>query len=453
MTKYDLGIIGGGPAGYVAAEKAGKNGMPVVLFDKKNIGGVCLNEGCIPTKTYLYSAKIMNQLSKGEKYGIKVKNAEADFDQIYKRKNIIVKKLVKGVENRLKRVKVEIIGEEATILENNNSGIVVQSASGLYQLKNLLVCTGSEPAIPPIPGLERDQILTNTEILQLDKIPESLTVIGGGVVGVEFADIFSSFGCKVVVIEMLPEILPGSDAQLAGMLRAELEKKGVVFHLNSKVTALKNGKVTFTTRDKEQGISSEKILVSTGRKPVTVGLGLENIGVDMQKGAIRTDHFCRTNIPHVYAAGDVNGKSLLAHTASREGEVAVNHMLGIKDQMRYHAIPYVVYTNPEFSGVGITEADAKEKGIPVKVQSMPNTYAGRFMVENEGFSGLTKVIVKEPNHELIGFHMLGNPSSEIIYGAAMAIEMQMTVEDLDKIVFPHPTVSEIFKESIISFTL
>jgi dihydrolipoamide dehydrogenase len=448
---YDIGIIGGGPGGYVAAERAGHKGLKTILFEAKDLGGVCLNEGCIPTKTLLYSAKIYDLAKKGDKYGIAANNLAYDFSKMMSRKNKVVKKLVMGVGGKMKKNKVEVIPALAQISSRGKDFIEIQADGKSYTCKNLLICTGSEAFIPPIPGLKQDSILTNREILQLKTVPDKLVIIGGGVIGTEFAALFNSLGSKVTVIEMMDEILPGMDKEISSMLRSELEKKGITFNLSSKVTKLNNKEVIFEKDGKSVNITGDEVLVSVGRKPVIEGFGLEKLGVETFKGGIKIDKFCRTNIPNVYAAGDVTGFSLLAHTASREGEVAVNHICGIKDNMRYKAIPGVVYTNPEVSGVGLTEEVAKNKGIEYEVRSLPMVYAGRFLAENEGFNGYCKVLVGKKYQEVLGVHMIGNPSSEMIYGAAMAIESELTVKEMQTIVFPHPTVSEIFKETIFEF--
>ncbi|TCO07728.1 dihydrolipoyl dehydrogenase [Natronoflexus pectinivorans] len=450
---YNLAIIGGGPAGYVAAERAGAKGLKVILFEKKDLGGVCLNEGCIPTKTLLYSAKLLDNAKAGEKYGITAENVSFDFSKMMARKNKVVKKLVGGVGMKMKHHKVETVKSKAIIKSRTASGIEIEAEGQLFLAENVLISTGSEASVPPIPGLKEagDVIVTNREILQLSELPKSLVVIGGGVIGTEFASFFSSLGTKVTVIEMLDEILTGMDRQMSAMLRKMLEKKGVEFHLSSKVTEVKGNVVVFEKDGKSDSAQGEKILLSVGRRPNIEGVGLENIGVELFRGGIKVDQHMRTNIPNVYAAGDVTGFSLLAHTASREGEVVVNNLTGRKDVMRYNAIPGVVYTNPEFSGVGITEDVAKAKKIPYKVATLPMAYAGRFVAENEGGEGLCKVLVGEKYGEILGVHMLGNPSSEMIYGAVMAIENEMTLKEMEEVVFPHPTVSEIFKENVFAF--
>jgi len=449
----DLLIIGGGPAGYVAAERAGHTGLNVVLFEKKAMGGVCLNEGCIPTKTLLYSAKMYENALHGEKYGVYGDHIRFDYEKMLSRKKKVVRKLVSGVESKMKSNHVTVVKGDAYINGRSAEGIEVSCNNEKYIGKNLLVCTGSEASVPPIPGLKEagDVILTNREILEMETLPASLVVIGGGVIGMEFASFFNSLGSKVTVVEMLPEILGGLDFEISAMLRDIYTKKGIAFNLNAKVVQVEGNKVVFEKEGNTHTVEGDKILLSVGRRPVTQGFGLENLQVELLRNGIKVDEKMRTNVPGVFAAGDVTGFSLLAHTASREGEVVVNNLTGRNDIMRYNAIPGVVYTNPEVAGVGETEESAKAKNIAYKVSKLPMAYAGRFVAENEGGSGMCKVLTGEKHGEVIGVHMLGNPSSEIIYGACMAIEQELTLKELQEVVFPHPTVSEIFKEVVFSF--
>ncbi len=450
---YNLAIIGGGPAGYVAAERAGAKGLKVILFEKKELGGVCLNEGCIPTKTLLYSAKIYDNAKAGAKYGVNGDSVTFDFAQMMKRKDGVVRRLVGGIGFKMKSNKVEVVNALATIKSRTASGVEIEANGTVYQAENVLISTGSEAVIPPIKGVEEagDIIVTNREVLNLPELPKSLVVIGGGVIGTEFASFFSSLGTEVTVIEMLPEILTGMDSELSGVLRKQLEKKGIKFNLQSKVTEVKGNEVVFEKDGKVETVQGDKILLSVGRRPNIEGIGLENVGVELFRNGIKVDEKMRTNIPNIYAAGDVTGFSLLAHTASREGEVVVNNLTGKKDYMRYNAIPGVIYTNPEFAGVGLTEEVAKEKGIKYKLSNLPMAYAGRFVAENEGGVGFSKVLIGEEYGEILGVHMLGNPSSEMIYGAVMAIESEMTIDEMQEVVFPHPTVSEILKENVFNF--
>lgn len=458
---YDLAILGGGPGGYVAAGRAGAAGLSVVLFEKRELGGVCLNEGCIPTKTLLYSAKVYDYAKHADRYGVNVPESSIDFGAIFKRKVKVVKKLVGGVKVQMRNANVEVVSGEAVIQGRGADGITISCGENSYTAKNLLICTGSEAAVPPIPGLREglgETVVTNREILALEAQPERLVVIGGGVIGMEFASFFNSIGTQVTVIEMLPKILGPLDDEISAMLQAQYAKKGVEFHLSCKVVAVEGNEVVY--EDPEGNTcraAGDKILVSVGRRASFAGIGLENIGVELALNpagrpyGIKVDEKMRTNVPGVYAAGDVTGFSMLAHTATREGEVAVNTILGKEDAMSYKAIPGVVYTNPEVAGVGVTEAEAAAKGLEVEVLKLPMAFSGRFVAENERGEGLCKVIVDKASHKVLGVHMLGNPCSEIIQSACIAIEEGLTVEQLKEVVFPHPTVSEILKETV--FTL
>ena len=459
MNMYDLAIIGGGPGGYVAAERAGAAGLKVVLFEKKSLGGVCLNEGCIPTKTLLYSAKVYNYAVTGDHYGVYVKDPAYKYEEFVSRKDKVVRKLVGGIKAAMKGFKVEVVNESAMIQGRSAEGITVSAAGTDYVARNLLICSGSEAVVPPFPGLKEagDVIVTNREILALKEQPKELVVIGGGVIGMEFAAFYSTLGTKVTVVEMLPKILGPLDDEISTMLQGIYAKRGINFCLRCKVTGIEGNTVVYEDPDgKVCRVSGDKILVSVGRRANLQGFGLENLGVEMTLNkagrpvGIKVDEKMRTNIPGVYAAGDVTGFSMLAHTASREGEVAVNNIIGKQDRMRYNAIPGVVYTNPEVAGVGLTEGEAKAKGIDFTVVKLPMAYSGRFVAENEGGEGICKIIVGKKYREVLGVHMLGNPCSEILAAACIAIEGEMTLEQLKEVVFPHPTVSEIIKETAFS---
>lgn len=456
----DLAIIGGGPGGYVAAERAGAAGLQTVLFEKRELGGVCLNEGCIPTKTLLYSAKVYNYAVHGGDYGVSVEGASYDYGKIVGRKDKVVKKLVGGVKAKMKGAGVKVVKGDAVIEGRSAEGITIRCGEESYTVRNLLICAGSEAMVPPIPGLKEagDVIVTNREILALKEQPKELVVIGGGVIGMEFAAFYNTLGTKVTVVEMLPKILGPLDDEISASLQAVYAKRGIQFNLRCKVTGIEGNTVVYEDPDgKVCRVSGDKILVSVGRRANISGYGLESLGVEMllNRGGkpcgIKVDDRMRTNVPGVYAAGDVTGFSMLAHTASREGEVAVNNILGKQDHMRYDAIPGIVYTNPEVAGVGLTEEQAKASGKDYAVVKLPMTYAGRFIAENEHPEGICKLIVGKKYHEVLGAHMMGNPCSEIIHSMCIAIENEMTLEQLQEVVFPHPTVSEIIKET--AFTL
>ena len=445
---YDLAILGGGPAGYVAAENAGAKGLKTILFEKRELGGVCLNEGCIPTKTLLYGAKMYDHASGSKKYGVTAENVAFEYKKMADRKTKVVRKLVAGIKMKMEHTGVEVAKGEASIVRGDAASITIACGGESYEAARLLICTGSEAFVPPIPGVEGNEaVLTNREILALTQVPESLIIIGGGVIGMEFASLYNSLGIPVTVIEMLPEILGGLDKEVSEMLRGIYAKKGVKFNLCCKVTSIDGNSVRFTDAEgNEQSVEGDKILMSVGRRATLIGFGLENIPVEAERG-IKVNEYMQTSMPNVYAAGDVTGFSLLAHTASREGEVAVNHILGIEDKMEYNAIPGIVYTNPEVSSVGLTEEQAQAQGIEYRLSKMPMTFSGRFVAENEGQMGLCKILA-DTNDRILGVHMLGNSSSEFICAACMAITNGLTVNDLRRTVFPHPTVSEILKEGL-----
>lgn len=445
---YDIAIIGGGPAGYTAAERAAEGGLKTILFEKQFIGGVCLNEGCIPTKTLLYSAKILDSFKTASKYGILSEGIPTfDLEKIISRKDKTVKKLTSGVKFRLTHGGITII-EGMAILEGEKDGVIrIQCGNEIYLVQNVLLCTGSETVIPPIKGLSEVDYWTSREALDSKELPKELAIIGGGVIGMEFASFYNSMGVKVKVIEMMPEILGAMDKDVSAMLRSEYAKKGVEFHLNTKVVEVNAKEVTVEKDGKTKTIPADKVLVSVGRRAITKGLGLESLNLELTRQGVKVNEYMQTSHPHVYAAGDITGFSLLAHTAYREGEVAINHLLGVEDRMSYKAIPGVVYTNPEVAGVGKTEEELKAEGQFYNLVKIPMTYSGRFVAENETGNGLCKLLT-DVDGRIIGCHLLGNPASEFIIAAGIAIENGFTIEAFKKNVFPHPTVGEVIHESL-----
>lgn len=450
---YQIAIIGGGPAGYTAAEAAGKAGLSVVLFEKNALGGVCLNEGCIPTKTLLYSAKTYDQARHANKYAVQAENVSFDLPKIIARKQKVVRKLVLGIKAKLTACGVQIVQEEACIQDARH----VQCNGEVYECQNLLLCTGSQTFIPPIPGIGTVPYWTHRDALDAKELPASLAIAGGGVIGMEFASFFSSLGVKVTVIEMLDEVLGGMDKELASMLRADYSKRGVTFLTSTKVTGVSQTEsedhrpliqVDYENEAGAGSLTAEKLLMSLGRRPVLTGFGLENLNLQHdERGRIKVDEQMRTSADGVFACGDLTGFSLLAHTAVREAEVAIHTILGKADRMSYRAIPGVVYTNPEIAGVGATEESLQQQGIAYNTVKLPMAYSGRFVAENEGVNGLCKLLTGA-NGTILGAHVLGNPASEIITLAGMAVELRLTTEEWKKIVFPHPTVGEIFREAL-----
>lgn len=442
---YNLAVIGGGPAGYNAAAMAAKAGLSVVLFEKTSLGGTCLNVGCIPTKTLLYSAKLYHYAEMGAKYGIKAGEIGFEYDKIVARKNKVVRKLIAGIKAKVNNAGVTVVTGAAKVTERTDSMVTIACGEETYQAEKLLICTGSVVAVPPIPGLDTAEYWTSTEALDSKELPASITVIGGGVIGMEFAGLFAALGSKVTVIEMAPEILPGIDTEISAMLREEMKKLGVEFHLSSKVLHVATGCVTYSDAEGEHKVEAERTLVCVGRKPNLEGI--RDMGLEPNRNGIKTDEHMRTSAPNVWAAGDINATSLLAHTAEREAQVAVNNILGKDDTMHYNAIPGVIYTYPEVAGCGATEDALRAAGTPYNVHKLAMTFSGRFVAENEGGNGICKVIT-DASGRVIGVHMIGNPCSEIISTACVAIEAGMTAGQLSKVVFPHPTVAEIIKECV-----
>ena len=447
--KYDVAIIGGGPAGYTAAERAAKGGLSTILFEKNALGGVCLNEGCVPTKTLLYSAKTYDNIRHAAKYAVKAENPSFDLGKMIGRKNKVVKKLTAGIRMKMTEAGATVVNAEASIEGRAEDGtLTIVAADTRYEAANLLICTGSETVIPPIPGLSETAYWTSREALQSKELPASLVIIGGGVIGMEFASFFNSLGVEVHVVEMLDKILGPMDRELSAMLQAEYAKRGVKFYLGHKVTGVHGTEVSVEKDGESFTLTGEKVLLSVGRRPVTKGFGLENLGVEPFRNGVKVNEYMQTSLPNVYACGDITAFSLLAHTAVSEAEVAIDHILGKPHAMSYKAIPGVVYTNPEIAGVGRTEDELQAAGVDYQVKKIPMAFSGRFVAENEMGNGVCKLLL-DGEGTLIGAHLLGNPASELIVIAGMAIEQGMKAEQLTRFVFPHPTVGEILKEALV----
>ena len=447
--KYDVAIIGGGPAGYTAAEKAAKRGLSTILFEKNALGGVCLNEGCVPTKTLLYSAKTFDSIKHASKYAISAENASFDYPKIIARKNKVVKKLTAGIRMKMKEAGVEVVSGEAYIQSRKEDGtITVLVGDTSYEAANLLICTGSETVIPPIPGLNETDYWTSREALLNKELPASLVIIGGGVIGMEFASFFNSMGVDVQVVEMLDKILGPMDRELSDMLQAEYSKRGVKFYLGYKVTGVHGTEISIEKEGETSTLHGDKVLLSVGRRPVTKGFGLENLQLEPYRNGIKVNEYMQTSSPNIYACGDITAFSLLAHTAVSEAEVAIDHILGKAHPMSYKAIPGVVYTNPEIAGIGKTEEELQSANITYQIKKIPMAFSGRFVAENEMGNGICKLILSEDG-TLVGAHILGNPASELIIIAGIAIEKGMKAEEITHFVFPHPTVGEIIKEALL----
>lgn len=445
MDAYDLIVIGGGPGGYHAAHVAAHRGKKVLLVEKEALGGTCLNWGCIPTKTLLNIAKHFSYSKNLEDMGL-TSTPQYNHTHALKWKNDGIKILQNGVQNMLKKSKVTVgIGEayiESVSADKKIIKIINDDTS--YSTENIILAGGVESYIPPIPGIETANVLTSKEILSMNEIPQKLVIVGGGVIGVEFASLFAQLGSTVTVFESMPEILPMMESDSVRILRKTLEaKQGVEFHCHTTVEKIEKQKVFFIASDgKKDTRSFDNLLISVGRK--TDLSTFANVGLDTSTTGVVVDEHMMTNIPGVYAIGDITGMLQLAHVAYRMAEVAVDAITGRQSRMRYNAVPTVIYTNPELASCGLTEAQSTEQGRHIITASLPITTSGRAVVEyGPDIKGSCKIIADKQSSVILGIHIVGPMASEIISSAAVIIEAELRVQELAEIIFPHPTVGEI----------
>ena len=465
---YDTIIIGGGPAGYLAAERLGHHKKKVLLIEENHLGGTCLNAGCIPTKTLLNSAKLYVHAKEAGKFGVKAEGVSFDWQAIQAWKAEVVSKLRGGVEAQMKRFGVEVITGRGEILAgpSGDKPVRVRSmpagsggAAAEHEGRTALVCAGSVPALPPIPGSwDNPLIVDSTGLLALETVPKRLAVIGGGVIGVEFAGLFSALGSEVTVIEMMDEIVPFMDREQAPLLRRAM--KGVEFKLGCKVEKIEGATVHYRAKDgKAEQAEADLVLMAAGRRPVVNTWGAEAAGLDVSPRGVAADDRMRTNVPGIWAAGDVTGKSLLAHSAYRMGEVAVADILAALEggadsranRWRSSAVPWAVYGITEAAGVGITEQEAEARGLGILKASLPMRVSGRFAAENtfQG-PGAVKVIADAGDRRILGVHAVGAYAPEFIWGGAALIEQEFRIEEVKQLIFPHPTVSELIRDTVWS---
>ena len=450
MADYDVIVLGGGPGGYLAAERLGHAKKRVLLVEKEFLGGTCLNVGCIPTKSLLNSAKLYSHALHGEQFGVRAENVTFDWATVQAWKADVVAKLVAGVASTEKRNKVEVVFGHGTLV-----GPGVVEVEGVRKTADhVIIATGSVPVMPPIPGAKDNPLVVDsTGLLAVETVPQRLVVIGGGVIGVEFASLFAAFGSHVEVVEMLPEILPFMDDDLAARTRKAL--KEITFHLGCRVTAVEDGAVVYTDASGvEQRAEADLVLMAVGRRPLVDGWGAAEAGLEVGPRGVVVDDTMRTNLPNVWAVGDVTGRSLLAHAAYRMGEIAAAHIIDTAaasrngQRLRVDTIPWAVYSMPEAAGVGLTEAQAVARGHEVTTATVPLAVSGRFVAENGVRApGAVKLIADAGTRAVLGIHMLGTYAPETIWGAATVLETELTVDDLRQVVFPHPTVSEAIREA------
>ncbi len=431
---YDIVVIGAGPGGYVAAIRAAQLGAKVAVVEKEELGGTCLNRGCIPTKTLLATTNLFSSIKKASSYGIKTDNPSVDFASMMDRKNKVVKQLRSGIEYLFKTNKIEHIKGTVKFLNKNEIEVSSGISVSTIQSSKFMIATGSIPA--NIPGIEIDhkKILNSDDILELQKVPSSLLIIGAGAIGVEFACIFNALGCKVTLVEMLSNILPVEDEEISDQLKQYLTKDGIVIETGLKVKS-------------EKLKDYEKVLVAVGRKPYTDGLELEKLGISKQSnGAIAVNNKMETNIPGVYAIGDVAGGVLLAHKASAEGIVAAENACGKESAIDYKVIPSCVYSMPEVASAGLKESAARKSGYEINVSKFPFIANGRAVTLGET-RGMVKIITDKKTDAILGVHIIGPEATELITEAALAIKLECTIEELTRIIHPHPTLSEAIFEA------
>jgi dihydrolipoamide dehydrogenase len=443
----DVVVIGGGPGGYVAALRAAALGGKAILIEKENVGGTCLNVGCIPSKALLSCAEVLNQTREGAKFGVKVNNIEIDTPSMMKHKEQIVSQLRGGTEFLLKRAKVEIIRDWGKLLKGN----IVQAGDRKIKARNVILSMGSVVSRPPIPGLG-DNYITSTEALSLQPLPKSVCIIGGGAIGLEFAFFWHSCGVEVTIVEMLPYIGTGLDAEISDELKRALQKSGIRIHNSAKakqINDIEGGReVVCDSDDGELRVKAEVLLLATGRSPATRDQGLEELGLKMDRGFVLANERLETNLPGVYAIGDLIGGPMLAHKAHHEGAIAAENAMGMSHKMSYKAIPIVIFTNPEVASVGLTEAAAREAGYDIRVGKFPFRTLGKSLAIGNR-TGFAKVIADQKYGEILGVHLIGPHVTDMISEAAVAIESEATVEELAHSVHPHPTLSEAIMEAAL----
>jgi len=442
MSKhYQAAVVGGGPGGYVAAIRLAQLGVKTVLIEKDKLGGTCLNRGCIPTKSLLHSAEVYKTVREAEKFGVTAKDAAFDYAKISARKDSVVAKLRKGIEYLEKKAGVDVIYGAASFVDAHTLAVNDDTVTA----DNIIVATGTAPARISIPGIDLPGVMDSDAVLAMTGCPKSVVIIGGGVIGVEFATLFSTLGVKVSIVEMMDEILPTADQEIAALMHKKLTQGGVEIFTGAKVEKIEPGLKVHFNQNGSKSVSGEAVVVAIGRRPVTDGLTLDKAGVSMNRGYIVVDEYLRTSAPHIYAIGDVTGKVQLAHVASAQGLVAAHNIAGGTKKMRYDIIPSCVYSEPEIASVGLTEEQAR-KTHSVKVGRFSTAANGRSMIMGES-AGLVKIITDEKTGEILGCHIMAPRATDMIGEVASAMRAEGTIEELADTIHAHPTVSEMIMEA------
>jgi dihydrolipoamide dehydrogenase len=452
--KCELAVIGSGPGGYVAALRAGQLGLDTVLIEKEALGGTCLNWGCIPTKAFVRSAEVFSNIKNAKDFGIKVEKAEIDFPAVVKRKDKIVKRLVRGIDHLLERNGVDKIEGKASFIDQDRLKIERESENLEIEAENIIIATGSETVSLPIPGADLEGVLDSRAALELEELPESMVIVGGGIIGMEFAFIFSNFGVDVTVIEYLDQLVSGVDSEIASELNRSARRRRISIKTSSEVKEIKKNdsgyEVIYQQKNKEKSAAAKRVLMAVGRKPYTDGLKLENIGLKVsdKRKAIPVNKKMETNIKGIYAVGDVTDKILLAHVASSQGVAAVENIKGLDNEINYEAVPGAIFTSPEIGTVGLTEAEAEAKGIEYKTSSFPFAASGKVMAMGER-EGKIKLITEKESEKIIGAAIIGIAASDLIAELTLAVNLSLTAEDLRNTIYAHPTTAEVIHEAAL----
>lgn len=447
MNKFDILIIGSGPGGYRTAEHAARKGLTVAVFEKDQPGGTCLNSGCIPTKTLCKHAEVADTVREAAQYGVKLENAAFDIDMqaVVARKEEVTEKLRQGIEQLMAMPGITFVRGEARFTANKT--VVCNGEE--YTADNIIIASGSSAKVLPVEGAQLNGVITSTELLCLDHVPHSLCIIGAGVIGMEFASIYRSFGCEVTVVEFLKECLPALDSDIAKRLRKQLEQRGVQFALQSGVTKIEQLegntlRVHYQKKGKDAFADAELVLMATGRAANVGSLGLENTEIAYTKAGITVDENMQTNVPGVYAIGDVNGKQMLAHAATFQGFRAVNHIVGHADRILFNIVPAAIFTHPEVGSVGLSEDQCKEQGIAYKCRKGYYRSNGKAHAGN-ATEGMIKLMTDE-NGRILGCHLYGENAAFIAQEVAVLMNFGATLSQLGEIVHTHPTLSEILQD-------
>ncbi|MDR0387509.1 MAG: dihydrolipoyl dehydrogenase [Treponema sp.] len=443
-TQFDVAVIGGGPGGYVCAIRAARLGKKTALVESRELGGTCLNRGCIPTKTLLHTAELYAEMKNhGKELGIMTENLSVDYAALADRRDRIIARLRKGIESLVKGRRITILRGNAVLTGSRS----FRTEEGEYTAQNIVIATGSEPAAVPVPGADRPEVINSDAVLAARTLPESVVIIGGGVIGVEFAVLFASLGRKVTIIEMLPHILNTMDESIRETQTKILKKMGVEIHTGARLLEiLAGGRCVYEERGLRQEVSGGAVIMAAGRRPATGALGLEAAGVAVEKGFVTVDGCLRTNVPGIYAIGDVTGKAQLAHAASAQGLAAAANIAGKETEMRYDSIPACVYTNPEIASVGMTEARIKEAGLPYNTGMFPAAANGRSLIMGDS-SGFVKLLTHRDTGEILGAHIMAKRATDMIGEIALAMRAEATVEELADTVHAHPSLSEMIMEA------